>query len=111
MCTYGCHTVLRPLIREYVVHVCVTGASDVPMPPDSGCVCYALRTGFSSSQGKLVRMIEGSTESVRTDTRYVLDLLVYLRWGQKVATVLSFPSLPFLIRSPLSGLRLTRLFV
>lgn len=79
------------------------------MPPDSGCVCYALRTGFSSSQGKLVRMIEGSTESVRTDTRYVLDLLVYLRWGQKVAIALS-PS-PFWIDPPVSGLRLTCLCV
>ena len=50
----------------------------VPPPPDGGCVCYALRTGFSSSQGKLVRMIEGSTESVRTDTRDTALLLLLL---------------------------------
>ena len=50
----------------------------VPPTPDGGCVCYALRTGFSSSQGKLVRMIEGSTESVRTDTRDTALLLLLL---------------------------------
>jgi manganese-transporting P-type ATPase len=50
----------------------------VPPAPDGGCVCYALRTGFSSSQGKLVRMIEGSTESVRTDTRDTALLLLLL---------------------------------
>lgn len=50
----------------------------IPPPPDHGCVCYALRTGFSSSQGKLVRMIEGSTEGVRTDTRDTALLLLLL---------------------------------
>ncbi|CAB1105130.1 unnamed protein product [Ectocarpus sp. CCAP 1310/34] len=46
--------------------------------PDGGCLCYVLRTGFSSSQGKLVRMIEGSTETVRTDTRDTVLLLLLL---------------------------------
>ncbi|CAM9468711.1 unnamed protein product, partial [Choristocarpus tenellus] len=46
--------------------------------PDKGCLCYVLRTGFSSSQGKLVRMIEGSTENVRTDTKDTVRLLLLL---------------------------------
>mmetsp|Transcript_4844 Transcript_4844/g.19377 ORF Transcript_4844/g.19377 Transcript_4844/m.19377 type:complete len:1638 (-) Transcript_4844:108-5021(-) len=48
--------------------------------PDNGCVCYVLRTGFSSSQGKLVRMIEGSadTKSVRGNDRDTALLLLLL---------------------------------
>ncbi|CAM9156199.1 unnamed protein product [Chrysoparadoxa australica] len=53
-------------------------STDALEPPDGGCLCYVLRTGFSSSQGKLVRMIEGSTETVRTDTRDTTLLLLLL---------------------------------
>mmetsp|Transcript_6291 Transcript_6291/g.9492 ORF Transcript_6291/g.9492 Transcript_6291/m.9492 type:complete len:1517 (+) Transcript_6291:72-4622(+) len=47
-------------------------------PPDGGCLCYCTRTGFSSSQGKLVRMIEHSTASVSGDTRDTVLLLLLL---------------------------------
>ncbi|TYZ63475.1 hypothetical protein PybrP1_006643 [[Pythium] brassicae (nom. inval.)] len=40
------------------------GIGIIPTPPDKGCTVYALRTGFSSSQGKLVRMIEYSSGKV-----------------------------------------------
>ena len=32
--------------------------------PDGGVLCYVLRTGFSSAQGELMKMIEFSTQKV-----------------------------------------------
>jgi len=51
---------------------------DVPFPPDGGCLCFVLRTGFSSAQGKLVRMIEGSQEKVKGYERETGLLLLLL---------------------------------
>mmetsp|Transcript_13037 Transcript_13037/g.30736 ORF Transcript_13037/g.30736 Transcript_13037/m.30736 type:complete len:1568 (-) Transcript_13037:155-4858(-) len=56
----------------------------IPNPPDSGCVCFVLRTGFSSAQGKLVRMIEGSQEKVKgheKETGLLLLLLFFFAIG------------------------------
>jgi cation-transporting ATPase 13A1 len=47
-------------------------------PPDQGAVCFVLRTGFSSAQGKLVRMIEGSQEKVKGHERETGLLLLML---------------------------------
>lgn len=44
-------------------------SKDFPKTPDNGCLCYVLRTGFSSSQGELMQMIEFSTEKVSADAR------------------------------------------
>lgn len=43
--------------------------------PSAGCLCVALRTGFLSSQGRLIRMIEYSSEQVQSDTKETLALL------------------------------------
>lgn len=50
----------------------------IPSPPDNGAVCFVLRTGFSSAQGKLVRMIEGSQEKVKGHERETGLLLLLL---------------------------------
>lgn len=50
----------------------------IPVPPDNGCVCFVLRTGFASAQGKLVRMIEGSQEKVKGHERETGLLLLLL---------------------------------
>ncbi|GKY99737.1 hypothetical protein MPSEU_000927700 [Mayamaea pseudoterrestris] len=52
--------------------------SQIPNPPDDGCVCFVLRTGFASAQGKLVRMIEGSHDKVKGHERETGLLLLFL---------------------------------
>jgi len=51
---------------------------NIPVPPDNGCVCFVLRTGFLSAQGKLVRMIEGSQEKVKGHEKETGLLLLLL---------------------------------
>ncbi len=46
--------------------------------PDGGCLACVLRTGFSSSQGKLVRMIEGSSKKLHADHHDTSLLLLLL---------------------------------
>ena len=57
-----------------------SGIESIPPSPDKGCICYVLKTGFGSSQGSLVQLIEFSTQSVSadsTDTFYALCLLLF----------------------------------
>lgn len=56
----------------------ITTFSHIPPPPDNGCVCFVLRTGFASAQGKLVRMIEGSQEKVKGHEKETGLLLLLL---------------------------------
>lgn len=43
--------------------------SSIPNPPDNGALAYVLRTGFGSSQGGLLQMIEFSQQSVSGNSR------------------------------------------
>ena len=52
--------------------------TSIPKPPDGGAICFVLRTGFLSAQGKLVRMIEGSQEKVKGHERETGLLLLLL---------------------------------
>ena len=53
-------------------------APGLPRTPDGGCLCYVLQTGFSSTQGKLMRMMEFADEKVTGDTWETLVLLFIL---------------------------------
>lgn len=52
--------------------------SSIPTAPDGGALCFVLRTGFLSAQGKLVRMIEGSQEKVKGHEKETGLLLLLL---------------------------------
>ncbi|EGD75693.1 hypothetical protein PTSG_07811 [Salpingoeca rosetta] len=58
-------------------------ADDVPAgTPDGGCLCYVLRTGFDSSQGRLVRMIQYSSEKVSGNSKEALGATSWLEEGR-----------------------------
>jgi cation-transporting ATPase 13A1 len=44
-------------------------SNNIVSPPDGGAIAYVLRTGFSSSQGALLQMIEFSQQTVSGDSR------------------------------------------
>ena len=74
---------LLDMVATHRVHVLFSGTSlvtvdgsssaeglpGVPTPPDGGAVGFVLRTGFSSSQGTLMQMIEFSQQSVSGDSK------------------------------------------
>ena len=53
-------------------------SSRIPSPPDNGALAYALKTGFSSSQGALLQMIEFAQQTVSGDSREIGMALLLL---------------------------------
>jgi len=58
-----------------------TDLSHIAKPPATGIVCYVLKNGFETKQGKLMRTILFSTERVTVESKetylYLLILLVF----------------------------------
>lgn len=54
--------------------------ADFPTPPDKGCPCVVLRTGFETSQGQLMKTILFATERITagSDAETGLFLLILL---------------------------------
>ena len=53
-------------------------APSVARTPGGGCLCYVLRSGFSSAQGELMQLIEFSQQAVADDSRETLLALLVL---------------------------------
>jgi cation-transporting ATPase 13A1 len=49
-----------------------SGAAGIPSAPDGGALAYVLRTGFGSSQGSLLQMIEFSQQTVAGKNMIIL---------------------------------------
>ena len=75
-----------------------TESAGFPKAPDDGCLCYVLRTGFNSSQGELVQLIEFSQEKVSADSKEVFVALFLLLIFALVAAVSVTILLP--VRTP-----------
>jgi cation-transporting ATPase 13A1 len=54
-------------------------------PPDNGCVCLVLKTGFGTSQGKLLRTVLYSSERTKGDSSeawvFIFILLFFALWA------------------------------
>ncbi|CCI46489.1 unnamed protein product [Albugo candida] len=75
---FGGTTVMQSDSRSTSEEGDTRAGTNIPCPPDEGCTAYVLRTGFSSSQGKLLRMIEFSSGKVSGSSMDAIGLALLL---------------------------------
>lgn len=56
----------------------IAALGELPETPDGGCLCFVTRTGFYSSQGELLQVIEFSRAKVTGDSKEIMVALLIL---------------------------------
>eukprot|EP01133_Synstelium_polycarpum_P004288 gene4288-5007_t len=63
---------------QIVQHNTAERLSKVSKPPDRGCIAYALKTGFDTNQGRLMRTIWFSSERVTANNKESFLFIIFL---------------------------------